>query len=89
MSEALWQRKDRWVGAEVDDSFVMVDIETGKYVALNPTALAIWNALETPADEDELCRMLIAKFEVEPEECRRAVAAVLDRMRELDLAAAA
>ena len=38
MSEPLWARSDDWVGSEIDDSFVMVNIDSGKYVALNATA---------------------------------------------------
>lgn len=69
----LWRRTGDWVGSEVDDSFVMVHIETGKYVALNATARAIWDALSEPSDEDQIVTRLIEGFEITPEDCRAAV----------------
>ena len=86
MSGTVWQRSDEWIGTEVEDSFVMVNIETGKYVSLNPTANAVWRALEHSQDEDQLCRMLMGEFDVGPEECRRAIANILERMGALNLA---
>jgi hypothetical protein len=82
-----WRRSEDWVGTEVEDSFVMVNIESGKYVSLNATASALWRALETERATDELCDLLIAEFDVGPEDCRRAVDETLETMRALDLAA--
>lgn len=87
MSGRVWQRSSQWVGTEVEDSFVMVDIESGKYVSLNPTANAVWKALESAVDEDELCAVLMDEFDVGPEDCRRAIANALERMHALHLAA--
>ena len=83
MSE--WQRSDDWVGSEIEDSFVMVNIETGNYVALNSTAAAIWNALETPLAEDAIVGALTAAFDVDEAQCRAALPAALESMRKLDL----
>jgi hypothetical protein len=87
MSGTIWQRSDQWIGTEVEDSFVMVNIETGKYVSLNATANAVWKALETDRDEDELCDVLTGEFDIGREECRQAVDNVLERMRALEIAA--
>ncbi len=82
---SVWQRSDDWVGSEIEDSFVMVNIETGNYVALNSTAAAIWNALETPADEDAIVGALTGAFDVSADECRAALPAALESMRAQDL----
>lgn len=63
----------------------MVNIDTGKYVALNVTATAVWAALETPADQAAIERRLCEAFEVTPEDCRRSVDALLETMRDLKL----
>jgi hypothetical protein len=80
-----WQRSDDWVGSEIDDSFVMVNIDSGNYVALNVTANAVWQALETPSSEDELVRVLTAKYEVDEEQCRASVTSLLGKMSEMAL----
>jgi hypothetical protein len=85
MGGQLWARSDDWVGSEIEDSFVMVNIDTGKYVALNATATAVWEALETPADQSAIERSLCATFEVSPEDCHRSVGALLGQMHDLKL----
>lgn len=86
MTETVWQRNDDWVGAEVEDSFVMVNIDTGKYVALNSTASVVWEALEVPATQPEVEARLQEAFAVDAEQCRASVTRLLDQMRELQLA---
>jgi hypothetical protein len=87
MSESKWQRDDNWVGSQIEDNFVMVNIETGKYVSLNASASAIWDALEQPRSTDEIVADLLGKFEVDDETCRNSVSRVLGTMSELQLAA--
>ncbi len=85
MSGQLWTRSDEWVGSEIEDSYVMVNIESGKYVALNVTASAVWNALESPVDQATIERAMCVAFEVTPEDCHRSVAALLGQMQDLQL----
>ena len=87
MSDIVWRRSDDWVGTTVEDSFIMVSVETGKYIALNKTADAVWQALETPHSESELCDLLRARFDVPAEDCARGVSAALEEMRALQLTA--
>lgn len=86
MSEAVWHRDENWVGSEVEDSFVMVNIETGKYVALNLTANAVWQLLEEPRSQHDIELALQDRFAVDPEKCSASVAPLLEKMRELELA---
>lgn len=63
----------------------MVNIDTGTYVALNATASAVWEALETLADQAAIERSLCEAFEVSPEDCHRSVDNLLGKMRDLKL----
>lgn len=85
MNDGIWARSDDWVGSEIEDSFVMVNIDSGKYVALNSTAAAVWNALKNPSDQTAIERALCETFEVSPEDCHRSVSALLGQMHELAL----
>ena len=80
-----WQRSDDWIGSEIDDSFVMVNIESGNYVALNITANAVWQALETPSTEDDLVERLTGDFDVDAGQCRASVTQLLGKMSEMAL----
>lgn len=86
MTDSKWQRDDNWVGSQIEDSFVMVNIDSGKYVALNASASAIWDALETPATSAEIVASLRAKFEVDEATCNASVERTLGTMSEMQLA---
>ena len=88
MTETLWQRTDQWVGTEVEDSFVMINLETGTYLTLNATANAVWDVLETPQTQDAVEAALLDRFDVVPADCTTAVTSLLAKMRDMKLASA-
>lgn len=87
MSDTTWQRNAEWVGTAVEDSFVMINLETGTYLTLNSTANAVWTALETPQTQQAIEERLTARFDVAANACTTAVTALLDQMRALKIAA--
>lgn len=89
MSDTVWVRSDDWVGTEVDGSYVMVNVETGKYVSLNETATAIWQALETPQGSGPIAAALTKRFDIGADDCATAVATTLTTMRDMALIDAA
>jgi hypothetical protein len=86
MTETLWQRTDQWVGTEVEDSFVMINLETGTYLTLNATANAVWDVLETPQTQEAVEAALLDRFDVVPADCTTAVTSLLAKMRDMKLA---
>ena len=86
MTDATWTRNEDWVGSAIEDSFVMVNIGNGSYVALNETARAIWDTLETPRTQSEIEASLSAQFDVAPDTCAAAVARTLAEMEVQQLA---
>lgn len=88
MTDRLWRRSDDWVGSPVEDSYVMVNIDSGTYVALNPTARAIWEALETPRTQAQVEADLIQAYDVAPEACTLSVTRTLQEMQAQQLASA-
>lgn len=85
MSGQLWVRSDAWVGSEIEDSYVMVNIDSGQYFALNATANAVWNALDNPTDQAAIERVMCETFDVSPEHCHRSVIALLQQMKDMQL----
>jgi hypothetical protein len=81
--EKTWSRSEDWVGTEVEGSYVMVHVESGKYVALNETASAIWHALETPRSDRAIADYLRGRFDVSAEVCDAAVAQTIGTMTEM------
>lgn len=88
MSDTVWLRVEDWVGTEVDGNYVMVNVESGKYISLNDSATAIWYALASPQSNAQIGAYLSERFEISPDECAPAVAIALSTMCELSLVSA-
>lgn len=66
---------------------VLYSPDTNKFCVLNETASVIWEALEEPHTERQLCDRLVAEFDgVDLEVVERDVAATLSQFRELAIA---
>ncbi|SRR5258706_14690754 len=85
MTMTMWQRTGEWIGSQVDDQYVMIHLDSGRYVALNQTASEAWEALETPHSRDELIALFAARFDIERQACARSVDALLEKMSALEL----
>lgn len=66
-------KNDDMVSGEVDDEFVMMSIESGKYHLLNETGSRIWELLDEPHTVAELCTILIGEYKISPEICQKQV----------------
>jgi hypothetical protein len=73
LSDTIWHRSDNWVGSQIEDAFVMLDIESGNYVSLNATATDVWNALETPASAATIVSAMVAQYDVPAENCAASI----------------
>lgn len=78
-------RNSKTISGRLHDELVMMDLEQGKYFSLNPVATRIWDLLEKPHDEADLCNTLIGEYEVNFEQCRKEVREVLDEMERLGI----
>jgi translation initiation factor IF-2 len=81
-----WKRQDDWVGTQVDEEFVMINVESGRYVALNSTAAAVWELMADPQEENALVTRLTRDFDVDRETCALSVSRAMTRMKELGMA---
>jgi hypothetical protein len=77
VSDIKWQRKDNWVGSEVDEAFVMLDFVKGEYLSLNQTAARIWDALESPSSKQDIVAGLTETYDVSADQCGASVDKVL------------
>ena len=84
MSKVMWERRE-CVSAEVEDSLVLLDLDTLLYHSLNSTAAYIWESLSEPHDEEFLVQRLCSRFEVAPETCRVSVERMLSELASQNL----
>ena len=76
-------RNETLLFADLDDTVVMMDADKGRYYELDPIGAKIWTLLETARTVDELCEVLAATYDVEPEVCRRDVLEFLNEIEDL------
>lgn len=74
------QRSGEWLTTGVGEALMMMNIDRGNYVGMNPVGARIWELIETPRDLDDLCNQLLAEFEVDEAACRRDVTAFADKL---------
>jgi len=78
-------RNSKTISGRLLDEMVMMDLDQGKYFSLNQSATAIWELLEKPLSQDELCAMLMEDYDVEKAQCSKEVREHLDEMINLGL----
>lgn len=73
------------LSGKLEDERVMLDMDKGKYFALNPVATRIWELLDTPLSLEELCLRLQKEYEVAEEQCKADVSDHLAEMVKLGM----
>jgi hypothetical protein len=69
----------------IDDEGVVLDLERGRSIGLNPVAALVFSLLGTH-DEEAIAAEVTAQFEVSPDRARGDVARFLGLLRERGLA---
>lgn len=83
--KTIYTRNSKTISGRLHDEMVMMDLDKGKYFSLNQVATRIWELLENPSGIDQLCVVLSAEYEVDPDQCRRETEEVLGEMVRLGL----
>ena len=69
-SSAVWTR--------LDGKVVLLDVEMARYYEANAVGGLIWELLEEPGTVDDIVERVVARFDVDPEQCRADVLKFLD-----------
>lgn len=69
-----------WISSDLGDEVMMMNINRGVYIGLNPTGAQIWRLIGTPRATDDICAALVDRFEVDPATCRVEVDVFIDKM---------
>lgn len=59
---------------------VILNLKSGVYYGLNRVGASIWNLLQEPKTVNEIRDAMLAKYEVEPEQCTRDLLALLQEL---------
>lgn len=64
--------------SRIQDEIILMDVQGGEYINLDAIGSRIWDLLATTPELDELTRILLDEYQVEPEQCRAEIAEFLD-----------
>jgi hypothetical protein len=73
------------VAGDMDGEKAMLNVEKGKYYALDIVASRIWELIETPRTVRDMVGVLLAEYDVEEKECQGDVLALLSKLSEAGL----
>ena len=63
------RNNERFIATPLGDDIVMMDLESGDFIELNPVAADIWRLLEEPCAFADLVQRLVREFDVPEEQC--------------------
>ena len=85
-SATVVQRNEgKFLANALGDEIVMMDIDSGDYLGINPVGADIWNLLTEPLSVDALIERLQGIYNVDAEQCTTEVKAFLSKMLEQDM----
>lgn len=73
--------------SQIDNEIVALNIESGTCYGLNSVATRIWNMLTAPMRVDDICKVLVADYDVDREVCEHDVIELILQLRAENLVA--
>jgi hypothetical protein len=75
----VWQKKAEILSSKIDQEIVLMSIEAGLYLSLDPVGSRIWEILaEEPASAEDITDRLIEEYDVDRMECLADVKAFIE-----------
>jgi hypothetical protein len=78
----LIRKQEDWLSANVAGEVVMMSARTGRHIGLNKVGARIWDILDRPRTLDEICGILVQRFDVAPDVCRTEVESFLGELQQ-------
>ncbi|HVX40655.1 MAG TPA: PqqD family peptide modification chaperone [Gemmatimonadaceae bacterium] len=81
----LVRHSAKQVHCQIDDAYVLMDVESGEYFELNRVGGRIWREASSEIAIGDLIDRLYRAFEVERATCESQVLSWIEKMRDLGL----
>lgn len=77
-----WKLSDDLLPAKINEDYMMIDLDQGRYLSVNATGTVIIEAIVAGGGIDEAVAAVVKRFEIEDAEAREDVLAFVSWMRE-------
>lgn len=84
-TNTILKRGEKHVFNEVDGELVMMNIETGEYVSMNPTGKVIWDLLEEEKPLQTVLDSLMDVFDVDSDTVQQDVIPFIEQLKEKEI----
>ena len=81
----LQRNQDQFITSELGDEVVVLDLESGNYISMNPIGALIWNLIEKPRTYQEIITSLIECSDVDPDVCSKETEVYLNNLKDLNM----
>lgn len=85
LTSVISRNETQHLANKVGDELILLNMETGDYLGLNPVGACIWENLSVPISVSELVGRLTASFEVDPVTCQNETMEYLKKIAALHL----
>ena len=68
------------LASELAGEMVVLDLKSGAYYGLNEVGTDIWKAIEEPKSVSDIIEIIVAKYDVEREQCELDTIALLQEL---------
>jgi hypothetical protein len=75
----------KFIASDLGEEMILMNLETGDYVALNAVSAEIWKLAEKEASGSQMIEHLLQQYEVEEEVCRKETESCITEMVEKGL----
>lgn len=70
---------------DLDGEKVMMNLELGKYFALNPVGSRIWELMDSEISIQEIINTLLSEYKVDEQVCEKSVLEFLEKLKNANL----
>ncbi len=71
LDDLILSRGEDKISTELEGETVILNLTSGNYSGLDEVGSLIWKLLEQPRSFQDICRKILAEFEVEEDVCRK------------------
>lgn len=81
----ICRNEERFLSNSLGDELVMMDLQTGDYININPVGADLWNMLAEPLSINELLNRTVNIYQITAEQAELPVFDFVNRLHEQNL----
>lgn len=79
--DTVYRTADKFLISQIGDEMVLMDIQEGHYINVNPVGSFIWNKLATPVVVKDLIFSLTEEYDIPASQCEAETLKFLEKIR--------